>query len=898
MSLTSGTRLGPYEIIAPLGTGGMGEVFRARDTRLDRTVAVKILPPSLAGDPQFRERFDREARALSALSHPHICTLHDVGEHEGKPFLVMEHLEGQTLAERLARGAMPVQEALTVGSAIADALDVAHRRGIVHRDLKPPNVMLTKAGAKLLDFGLAKAGASAILASGGSVAPTSEQSLTAQGTILGTVQYMAPEQIEGLEADARTDIFAFGVMLYEMLTGRKAFSGRTPASLIGAILKDQPPPVSLVQPLTPQPLDHIVRRCLAKNADDRWQTARDLRAELQWVVESDSQAQLERRPPARRARAEHLAWAAVTLFLSAALAWTTFRGPPGNGLRRVNLAVPPALQLGGAGGDRLVAISPDGRHVAFVARSEGSHQIYLRSADRFDAVPVRGTEGGSDPFFSPDGQWLGFIAAEQVKKVPVGGGPSVTLAGGTRRGAAWGPDNTIVFTSAAAAGLSRVSADGGAPQPVTKVEPSERTHRWPSFLPGGKAVVFSVQPVEASFDEGLIAVRSLENGDQRVIARGGMSPVYLPTGHIVFARAGVLLAMPFDLRRLEATGPPVPILEGVATNSATGTAQYATASGSLVYMPGRVAETRRELVWVDRQGQVQPAGAELRAYTNAAISPDGRRFALVISGANTDIWTYDIARGSLSRLTFAPSLDTAPVWTPDGRHVVFSGIRGGPMEIRRAPFDGSGAEEGLLADGAFNLQGRSFHPNGRWLACDRNGDIYVMPLDGDRQLQPFAVTHFSETLPAFSPDGRWIAYQSDESGRAEIYVQPFPATGGRPAVRRRAGRPVSDGTRRAIRRLAPHEPDCQLVRRRPDAGTGKLSGGPGSPSLPFASAPAAARAHQAPSSGNRAASAIGLARSHAHGYPGYRFAGAGRAARSLLDRDAALTADLGRTAAR
>jgi serine/threonine-protein kinase len=776
--MNPGARLGPYEVQAAIGAGGMGEVYRARDTRLDRTVAIKVLPAALAQDAQFRERFDREARAISALSHPHICTLHDVGEHDGKPFLVLEHLQGQTLAERLARGAMPVDEALAVAAQIADALDAAHRRGIVHRDLKPANVVLTKSGAKLLDFGLARSGVPAVTASGLSIAPTVEGSLTAQGTILGTIQYMAPEQIEGLEVDARTDLFALGLVLYEMLTGAKAFTGRTAASLISAILKDQPPPLSVTQPLTPALLDRLVRRCLAKDPDDRWQTARDLRAELQWIRESGGEEVSSRGTAPRRSRAWHVPWALVAIALAAALGWSLLR-TSGAEVRRVNLTIPPALALRGAGGDRLIAMSPDARKVAFVGTVDGRYQIYLRSADRFDAEPVRGTEGGSDPFFSPDGQWLGFVADNALKRVSVGGGPPSTLAGAISRGAAWGPDDTIVFTAGAANGLSRVPAGGGAPETLTELQPTERSHRWPSFLPGGTALLFSIQPVDASFDDGLIAVRSFETGEQRVIARGGMSPVYLPTGHVVFARAGVLLAMPFDARRLEATGAPMPVLEGISTNSATGTAQYAAAAGSLAYVPGPVSETRRELVWVDRTGRAQPASAELRAYTDAAISPDGKRFALVIGGANSDVWIYEIARGSLSRLTFAPSLDAAPVWAPDGRHVVFSGIRNGPMEIRRVPFDGAGPEESLATAGALNLQGRSFHPTGRWLACDQRGDILILPLEGNRTMQPFVATPFTEMFPAFSPDGRWIAYQSDESGRAEIYVQSFPGPGGK-----------------------------------------------------------------------------------------------------------------------
>jgi serine/threonine-protein kinase len=799
MSLSAGVRLGPYEIVAPLGAGGMGEVYRARDTRLDRPVAIKVLPSSFAGDAEFRERFQREARAISALSHPHICTLHDVGEHEGSAFLVMEYLEGQTLADRLARGRLQVDEALALGIQIAEALDAAHRRGIVHRDLKPGNIVVTKTGAKLLDFGLAKSAGPAATFSGMSLAPTREQALTAQGSIVGTLQYMSPEQIEGREADARTDIFAFGVTLYEMLTGQKAFDGKSHASLIGAILKDQPPPVSVAQPLSPESVDRTVRRCLAKEPDDRWQSARDLAAQLRWIAESDGF--LGQRLVRREGRAwiERVAWCTLAVSLFATIAWMLWRAPAGSATTRATLTIPAGLDLQGGGGDRLVAMSPDGRHVAFVAASGGTTQIYLRRIDRFDAVPVSGTEAAVDPFFSPDGQWLGFVggavasggilsgADGKLKKVPIGGGPPTTLCGATNRGAAWGPDGTIVFATSPTSGLFRIPATGGTPEPLTKLEPSQRSHRWPSFLPGGKAVLFSIQRIGATFDDAAIAVQSLETGEQRIVAEGGSSPIYLPTGHILFARAGVLFAAPFDTRRLEVTGPTVRVLEGVATNSNTGADQYAVAAGSIVYVSGVASESRRELLWVDQRGVARPVGPEKRPYVELALSPDGQRIALAIPAQNLDIWVYDITRGTLNRVTFSPFLDTSPIWTPDSRNITFTSIRSGPAELLQTSFDGSGSEERLIDAGAATTQARSWHPTGRWLAYEMAGNINLLPATGDRTPRPFLTTEFVEAFPAFSPDGKWIAYQSNETGRSEIYVRPFPGPGGKWQVSKEGG---------------------------------------------------------------------------------------------------------------
>jgi eukaryotic-like serine/threonine-protein kinase len=783
MSLAPGSRLGHFEIVSPIGAGGMGEVYRARDTRLDRTVAVKVLPAALAADPQFRERFEREARAISALSHPHVCTLHDVGEHDGKPFLVMEHLDGETLAARLARGAMPPNEALAVAIAVADALDAAHRRGIVHRDLKPANVMLTKGGPKLLDFGLAKASAPAIAASGLSVAPTLEGGLTAQGTILGTIQYMAPEQIEGLEADARTDIFAFGVVLYEMLTRRRAFQGKSAASLIGAILKEQPPSVSLVEPLTPARLDRIVQRCLAKDPDDRWQTVRDLRAELVWVQESDGETATARPRPSRRTWIERGAWIAIAA-AAAAIAWMARPTPPSPAPTRLTLALPDGFAFGpGAGGDRLVAASRDGRRVAFRATARGRTQIFTRAIDQFEAVPVRGTEGGADPFFSPDGQSLGFFADGKLKTVAVTGGPAITICDAGVRGASWGSDDTIIFTPSVTSALSRVSARGGTPEPLTTLGATERSHRWPSILPGGSAVLYTAQSEGANFDDATIMVRSLATGEQRVVARGGTSATYLPSGHVVYGRAGTLMGVPFDLQRLEPTGRPVPVLEGVATFIGSGAAQYAVSdSGSVVYMAGGSTDVPRELLWVDRRGSPVSVGDVRRPYLDVAVSPDGKRIASAIAapGSSPDIWVHEPARASATRLTFGPEPELSPAWTPDGRYITFVGGVTRQRAVFRRAFDGSGGAERIVTGEDVAAGSRTWHPGGTHLAFTRSGDIYVGRVgDTSATATPFIATPAVEVFADFSPDGRYLAYQSNESGRFEIYVEPFPKGGGR-----------------------------------------------------------------------------------------------------------------------
>jgi len=827
MALSVGARLGPYEIIDAIGSGGMGEVYRARDTRLDRTVAVKVLPPHLAADPQLRERFDREARALSSLNHPHICALYDVGQIDGTDYLVLEHLHGETLADRLARvrssGAgssgkgLEATEALAIAIEIAAALDAAHRAGIVHRDLKPANVFLVRHGAgsapataKLLDFGLAKAAVPVVATGSLSMLPTTPPALTVQGTILGTFQYMAPEQIEGLEADPRTDIFALGALLFEMLTGRPPFEGETRASLLGAILKDTPPRVSQLQPLAPAALDRVVETCLAKHPDDRYQTARDLLRDLKWVASGT--ADRETPPPHAVAapRSARVAWAAAAMLGTAALgmAGLYFREAGRQNLSPpIQFTIPPPERgrfggpiVGSTGQATQVAVAPDGRAVAFVAATpEQTYMLWVRRFDEVAAAPLAGTEQAAFPFWSPDSRFIGFFAAGRLKRIPAGGGPAISISEtSSGRGGTWNADNTIVFAPRAFGPLQRVPASGGQPTPATTLDKAygDTDHLFPHFLPDGRHFLYTAATglAGAAPKPSVIRMGALDSPDV-VTLFAAESPAVYTSGHILYLSDTTLMARPFDAGARRAIGEPFPVAGQVATEDSRYASFSASAGGVMAIGRGGAARGR-QLTWVDRSGAISSVVGGPMVITDLALSPDERRAAVArVTGSppNWDIWVVDLERAVASRLTSGARFDMSPVWSPDGNDIAFFSVRPSGREIRVAPANGSTSDRSLLkADAsATYLIPTSWSRDGRFLAftksLDGPGDLWTLPMTGDAKPSAFVQSAFSEDQAVFSPDGRWIAYVSNESGQPQVYVQPFPATGGKYQVSRDGG---------------------------------------------------------------------------------------------------------------
>jgi serine/threonine-protein kinase len=798
-----GATLGAYKVVAKLGEGGMGEVYRALDTRLDRTVAIKVVLDWANARPDLRQRFAREARAVSSLNHPRICTLYDVGHHDGIDFLVIELVEGETLAARLARGAVPLPDALDIARQVADALDHAHRRGVTHRDLKPSNVMLTKGGVKLLDFGLAKmrpVSAPDDLAT----KPMQAGPLTAHGTLLGTLHYMAPEQLEGREADARADLFAFGALFYEMVTARRAFDGKSPASVIAAILGSEPLPVSTVQPQVPAAVEGIIRGCLAKDPEDRWQDARDLRRALDAAAdesrrtlplspgdsvneqtEAGSARALARAPNPGLSRAALVVGvAALGLGVALTVRSSLLSTAPTRVVRSV-IPIAPAEELSWGGrstSSPLLGISPDGNRLVYSGSRGGVQRLYLRELHGTEAVAIPGTEGGIGPFFSPDGRWLGFVAGSEVKKAALTGGAPLTLCSNCGlMGHSWGREDSMV-AGYGRGGLQRVPAAGGPASQLTAAdkEMGERTLRFPELLPGGQAVVFTAGGWNGdTFDDARIEALSLATGRKKVLIEGGTYARYASTGHLVYARDGALFAVAFDPVRLEVTGAPVAVLAGVATSRSNGAAQFALSDeGTLVYAPGRSMSIHHRLVWIDRQGKVEPAAAIDGAFLRPRLSPAGDRIALGVNDALAYLAVYDLQLGALTRLTSEENVPPGLfAWAPDGSRLAYTWARTGEPRIYRQPADGSGPAEEIGQGFA-----GSWSPDGKTLAFERSdpgtqADVWLLTVGGDGTPRAFLQERANQRSPEISPDGRWIAYVSDESGRTEVFVREFPGRG-------------------------------------------------------------------------------------------------------------------------
>ena len=800
MTLSVGSRLGPYEILAPIGAGGMGEVYRARDTRLDRTVAVKVLPSHLSTAPEVRQRFEREAKTISQLSHPHICALYDVGHQDGTDFLVMEYLEGETLSDRLGRGALPLDQTLRFGVQIADALDKAHRQGIVHRDLKPGNVMLTRSGVKLLDFGLAKAMEAQDAQPGMTSFPTVAGSapLTQEGTILGTFQYMAPEQLEGREADARTDIFAFGCVLYEMTTGKKAFSGTSQASLISAIMSSEPASPSTLQPLTPPALERIVTTCLAKDPEDRWQSARDVARELQWISGLDSSARGAVSAAPRRRR--RFGWVAAGIASAAALVLAALlaRRPPAS-------APAPALRAAwtspdGARFDLLsgpMAVSPDGTRVAFVGRESGGRTLlFVRSLDSEVSQVLAGTEDASYPFWSPDGRTIGFSTGNTLSIVSAAGGPPEKLTSVIRaRSATWSAQGDILFSRGGLLGLNQISLSDRKLREGTTLARDELSHVAPQFLPDGRHYLYLARRLDrvANKLESEIWVGLLGSSERKLVLRADSNAIYVSPGYLLFRQDENLVARPFDAKSLTLSGDPITLARGIAWADETLTGLFsASETGLLAWAAGGVLGLS-QLSLFDLAGKRLEVLVEPGDFWTPRLSHDGRRVVVESmdrTSGNRDIWIYDLARRSTPvHWTFDPGDEATPVWSPDDTLIAYSSrqgtdptkpdkwsvvvksVRGEEPETRLLSVDPPAY--GYLTD---------WSPDGALLALNRpnpetRNDIWVISAR-DRSVRKILQTKAEDRDAVFSPDGRWMAYMSSESGRWEVYVRAFPGPGG------------------------------------------------------------------------------------------------------------------------
>ncbi len=825
MALSSGTRFGPYEILSPLGSGGMGEVYRAKDTRLDRTVAIKVLPSHLSSHPELKQRMEREAKAISALQHANICTLYDIGTQDGTNFLVMEYLEGQTLAERLGKGALPLDQVLKIGTEIAQALEKAHQQGIIHRDLKPANIMLTKAGAKLMDFGLAKPELSIAPQAIGPFTPstptmnlaslTSAASpLTQKGSIVGTFQYMAPELLQGAEADSRSDLFSFGCVLYEMITGRRAFEGKSQLSVFTAILEKDPEPITTSQPLAPPMLDRVVRACLAKDPADRFQSAHDVAMELRWLVES-TQAGVASAESAQSSPLFRKSWTApLAALLLAFIALAGFAGyrwaKSSEPSLSLHAEIPPPDKFsfdttGDAGG--MPVLSPQGDKIAFVAHSGETKLLWVRSLGGDSAQPMDGTTGAAHPFWSPDGRYVGFFAGGKLLKIPATGGPVATVADAPNsRGGSWSVNDVIVFAPDFNGPLIKVSAQGGAAEPATVIDRTRHTtQRWPWFLPDGKHFIF-LATSHTGGDPKLngIYFGSVDSTETRLVIAADSAAQYA-SGYLLYRANTALVAEIFDPKNGTLSGTPIPLVNNLRDDVGVWRSIFSVSqNGFMVYQLGGADSAKSHLVLFDRSGKVladydprEATTTNSRAFLgvrDVRFSPDNTRVAFA---SGTDIWTLDLERRTKTRITFDQQVIQEPAWSPEGKALIFTAqvtTGGGNVEIRSKAADGSGPEKTLFPEqNNFHVPGWS--PDGKyitylWGEGERMVSLWIRPVNGDGKpvaaVQPPSP---QSNLSAYriSPDGHWVAYASDESGQQEIYVTTFPEGKGKWRVSANSG---------------------------------------------------------------------------------------------------------------
>jgi Tol biopolymer transport system component len=835
MTVSKGTRLGPYQVERLLGTGGMGEVYRARDTTLNRDVAIKVLLPAVTADPERLSRFSREAQVLASLNHPHIAQIYGLEDAGGVPALVLELVDGPTLADRIAHGAIPISEALPIAAQIAEALEAAHEQGIIHRDLKPANIKVREDGTvKVLDFGLAKAfDPSRSTGPDPMNSPTISLHATHVGVILGTAAYMSPEQTKGRAVDRRADLWAFGAVLYEMLTGRRAFGGDEVSEILARVLMEEPD-WNALPARTPLPIRRLLRRCLEKDPKGRLDSAAAARFEVEEAMTAagenansvaDSGAAWRRAVPWALTGASAVALALVLIF---------------GGLRshvastapiRVHMGLGAEVTLATVDRGSAAILSPNGQALVFVGqRRTGPASLFVRRLDQLDATPLPGTEGAHSPFFSPDGEWVAFFADAKLKKIALSGGAPVTLCDTPdAKGGAWGPDGWIVFApffpGTDRAGLLRVSSTGGTPTPLTTLADGEVAHGWPQVLPGGNALLFGGHTSRMNWDDATLFVQPLPSGERKIVQRGGSYGRYLASGHVVYLHDAKIFAVPFDLKRLEVTGPPFLALDGVGSNPNGGSAQFAASEiGTFVYLNrpiGSAPMGGAPIQWIDRAGRRTPLRATSTNWGNPHFSPDGTRLAVEINdGKQLAVWVYEWEHDRASQLTLNPAQNQKPVWTPDGRRIVFWSNRDVQQNLYWQRADGTGDAQ-RLTNSPYPQSAASWHPGGRILAFQETrpqtgADLMVVAIEGDELTgwKPGTPTSFLSTAalerePMFSPDGKWLAYQANDLGPFEIYVRPFPGPGGTWRISTAGG--ITPTWSRTRRELLYRSPENQLM---------------------------------------------------------------------------------------